>query len=144
MSKFVYLSGYMNNDVPETKDWRNTASDYLSFEGIDTLDPWRGKTSSNGKINLEKKEPRLLIDRDFNDCQRSDIILINLNQYGIQRQMIGTLAELGWAWALRKPTVIFAKEGEPNLNHPFVCGIATVVCNSLQEAIEWVVFLAKD
>ena len=142
--KKVYLSGYMNAEVHATKEWRDLATNVLSPRGIRTLNPWRGKSFSYYTDSTQLTSPRLLVDRDLTDMVNSDVILINLNDYGIQRQMVGTLAELGVAGILHKPTVIFADEGDPILSHPFPQGIGTKVCNSLAEALNWVIWLTQE
>lgn len=80
----------------------------------------RGKTYLEG---LEKIEvyyndkilscPRGIMTRDYNDCTRADVVIINL--WGAKHVSIGTVMEMAWAWDRRIPIIaIMEKEGNPH------------------------------
>ena len=57
--------------------------------------------------------------RDFNDVKRCDAILVNL--LGAKSASLGTVMELGWAYALQKPVVVAIEPiGNPHDRHPMI------------------------
>lgn len=70
--------------------------------------------------------------RDHNDVQRSNGLLVNLT--GADRVSIGTMIELGWADAYRKPVVIAMEEG--NIHWHAMVRDRGLVVSTLEEATE--------
>jgi hypothetical protein len=68
-------------------------------------------------------------------------MLLNFTEL-LTRQSIGTWTEYGWAWILNKPVVIVSQLPEI-LEHPFVWKRAARLCDDMDSAINYLVYLLK-
>jgi nucleoside 2-deoxyribosyltransferase len=77
-----------------------------------------------------------IVTRDRFDVRSCDVMLVNLLQAEIRRQVsIGTMVEIGWADAWRKPMVlVWNKERNPH-RHLFLDGLCTYHTDKLEEGI---------
>ncbi len=143
MEFLLFLSGPIIGCTYEgCSDWRNYVANKLP-SNIQAISPMRGKEFlSNqgviGKENLRENTSSLITSsgittRDRFDIARCDVVLMNL--IGATQITIGTMIELGWADAYRKP-VVLAIEKQNIHHHPIVCGIAGFVVPTLDEAIQ--------
>lgn len=66
------------------------------------------------------------------DCQRADLVLMNLEQ--ATRVSIGCMIEAGWADAARVPIILVAQPGNPHAGHPILEHLATWRVRTLEEA----------
>jgi nucleoside 2-deoxyribosyltransferase len=148
--KVVYLAGFISTDHPETFTWRQEAwqrllamfpLDQADFE---VLSPLRGKenlgsVTKDGGITTTKNTSRDIILRDFHDVKRSDVILVNLENYGSTRPLLGTIYELAWAWIFDLPVVaICSKDNYLMRNHPFVIETVGHYFETTKEACDFV------
>jgi hypothetical protein len=112
--------------------------EYLS--GLQTI-------SGHGREYLDLgplSAPAGVLCRDHWDCFRSDIILANL--LGAKAVSIGTVMEIAWAHAYRKPLVLVMEppgEGNPH-DHMMVTQAAAYRVSSLEAAFQVVVALADQ
>jgi len=126
----VYLAGPIaNTEAGVSLDWRGAAWMALTARNIECLSPMRAKeTLARQKIGDDFHAyedrgifftSRAIMTRDFNDVKRCDAILVNL--LGAEVASLGTVMELGWAYALQKPVVV-AIEPIGNLHdrHPMI------------------------
>lgn len=155
--KRVYLAGPIAGLTYEeaTLSWRDKVAKALDGyhlsdkgtipslqEGIQTFSPMRGKIflkgtgEAIGKQGYEQhpmSSMQGIIGRDRNDVMNCDLVFMNV--YGAEKVSIGTTVELGWADAFRKPVVLILNEGGVH-DHAFYKGLATYVCNSLEQGIQ--------
>lgn len=158
IKKRVYLAGPIAGLTYEeaTLSWRDKvaraldghypASDdpgsYTSVvTAIQTYSPMRGKIFLKGtgeKIGKQGYEQHPMssmqgiIGRDRNDVMNADLVFMNV--YGADKVSIGTTVELGWADAFRKPVVLILDKNGVH-DHAFYKGLATYVCDDLEEGI---------
>ena len=141
----VYLSGPITGLTYEgCSDWREYAEKWLHDRKISSLSPMRGYHGLKGHGAITDVAPKGLSDalaniqgivgRDRFDVQNCDFMLVNL--LGAKRVSIGTVIEVGWADAWRKPIVV-VMEPEGNLHeHGFIRHLATYRVTSLMEAMQ--------
>jgi hypothetical protein len=120
MSKFkVYLAGPIAGlTFDGAQDWRDEVTEMLASE-IACYSPLRNKQflRNSGVITQTAyanpmASDRGIMTRDHFDCQTSDAIFVNL--LGAERVTIGTVMEIAWGFAYRKPVVV-AMEPTNNL-----------------------------
>ncbi len=133
MSKSVYLAGSITGlTYDQGQDWRLPAIEWLQAYGIEGRSPLRCKEFLReiGEITdhrtLEVQNPLSsdagIVTRDRNDVMTCDAVLMNL--LGAKSVSIGTMIEIGWADAFRKP-LILVMENEGGLHeHAMVRGLA--------------------
>jgi nucleoside 2-deoxyribosyltransferase len=138
-NKLVYLAGPITGLTYEgATNWRQYAIKKL--KPIFGLSPMRGKDylleersiSATGYDQTLSRD-QAIIARDRFDCQRADLIIVNL--LGATRVSIGTMVELGWADAARVPVVLIMEKGNVH-DHTFVNQLAGFRAESLDEAID--------
>jgi len=140
----VYLCGTITQN-PKHLDWRNAATDMLRDYNIDVLNPVRGKNPSDWrKDGLDSKDTPYanggFVARDRRDVVcRCDAMLLYF-QDKLDRQSIGTWWEAGWASLLGKPIVVCSELPEV-VEHPFVWRQVAKICPTLDDAVEYLVFL---
>ncbi len=139
-TKSVYLAGPITGlTYAGCTDWRDHASDELAKHGITCYSPMRAKEylSSKGKlIGSYEDHPTAtakgITSRDRFDVQTCDLVIMNL--LGAERVSIGTMIEVGWADAWRKP-IVLATEKQNIHTHPMLSEIASFTVHSLADAI---------
>lgn len=145
--KTIYLCGNISSD-PETYRWRGRATKLL--KGYNVIDPvtnrfnkqlldFHGSDPTVFTITAIKRSQRILITRDFNLVQSSDIILANLKLITPEKPPIGTLFELAWAWYLRKSVIAIIGDNLYS-KHPFTASMFSATASDLEEAVQ----LIKD
>jgi nucleoside 2-deoxyribosyltransferase len=141
--KIIYLAGLISTAYPETHTWRLIAQDALQ-EHATVLSPLRGKSdlfekSKDGGITDPNLSSGDVILRDYGDIQQADIMLVNLESYGSTRPMVGTIAELAWAWERRIPIVAIASSSNKLMRtHPFIVSMVTRFFDNLDDGIDHV------
>jgi nucleoside 2-deoxyribosyltransferase len=139
----------------EATDWRDVAREWLDARNIVAISPMRGKEylSSLKTISGHGREylglgplsaPAGVLTRDHWDVFRSDVILANL--LGAKAVSIGTVMEIAWAHAYRKPVVLVMEpqeEGNPH-DHMMITQAVGYQVPSLEAALELVVVLADQ
>ena len=143
----VYLCGTITPD-PIHLDWRKDAEEFFRIHGIGVLSPVRGKSPSDWhKDGLEGNDDQVyskggFVARDLRDIEElADALLLYFPKAACpNRQSIGTWVELGIARSERVP-IIVASDMPEVVDHPFVYKLATRVCSTLDEAMEYTRFL---
>lgn len=143
----VYLAGAIAGmQFDDATDWRVQAKHLLGERGVEALDPMRAKVAlaSKGKISTSFHDyekcgafftSRGIMTRDFNDVKTCDALLVNL--LGLTKPSLGTVMELGWAYALQKPAiVVIEREGNPHDNHPMIHEAMRFRVETMEEAID--------
>ena len=140
----VYLAGPIRgHSYNDANNWRERVRDSLP-NGVKVLSPMRDKEFLRRKRKIRDSYPdhplatdHAITTRDRADVMRCDVVLMNL--LGAGEVSLGTMAELGWADAWRKPVVLVMEaRGNPH-DHPFLRSIAGFVTDNLDEAIEMVI-----
>lgn len=106
----VYLAGPITGlDYNEGQDWRNEATELFGRK-MDCFSPLRYKQylRAEGKLSFGYKNilstDRGIMARDHHDCMTSDLVFVNL--LGAKEPSKGTIMEIAWAYAYRKPLVV--------------------------------------
>lgn len=146
MRPLVYLCGTITQD-PKHLEWRKQATAMLADYGIDTLSPVRGKNPNDWrKDGLDSTNTPYasggFVARDKRDVARCDAVLLAFWE-PLDRQSIGTWWEAGWASEMGKPIVVCSELPEV-VEHPFVWRQAAKICPTLDDAVEYLVFLLGD
>lgn len=109
----VYLGGPITGKTfDDANRWRRLAAEELCKYGIRCLSPLRGKDALKSKGVLHgtsyEGSPLTLskgfVARDRFDVSRSDVVLLNFSD--ATSVSIGTMVEVGWADAARRPIVM--------------------------------------
>lgn len=140
MSKpLVYLAGPIAARTYEgAVSWRESVRAALAPD-IGCLSPMRGKESIQFTPGLPGVEyhvrdvlvsHRTIVARDFSDVIRCDLVLMDLTLSG---PSIGTMVELGWAHACRKPVIAWIGAAEQP-THPFLSVLPSAFVATLEEA----------
>ena len=146
----VYLCGTITTD-PVHLDWREEAERKLAPHGIGVLSPIRGKDPKDWKADgtdAIRPVPYAnggFLPRDKRDVrERSDAVLIFFPASAApDRQSIGTWSEFGWATAWDIPVVVASDIPEVT-GHPCIWRQAAQVTETLDQAIEYLVFLLGE
>lgn len=147
-----YLAGPISGVSWEAAaSWRRLAAERLAQYGVEAIDPLRHIADSvrlslqhtetlSGERALKTAYPewlwtqeRAIVHRSLYDVRRSQVVLANV--LGARERSVGTIAEVAVAHEHRTPVVLVVEEGNPH-DHPFLLELATVVTESLDEAIE--------
>jgi nucleoside 2-deoxyribosyltransferase len=140
MTKIIYLAGPITGLSYEgATSWRQYAIEKL--KPIFGLSPMRGKDylldkqclAAEGYSDTVLSTPKAITARDRFDCQRADLLIINLA--GAQRISIGTMIEIGWADSKRIPIILVMERGNVH-EHAMVSETCNFIVNTLDEAID--------
>jgi hypothetical protein len=140
----IYLSGYIGGPkvIDKCVAWRRQIVDfYNNYKGkkypLLWMDPLNGKDfSSLDENGLKSNIPsHAIIHRDFQCIVRSDLVIVNMDTFGESRPLIGTIAEIAWAWDRRIPIVMITDEAIYK-EHPFTAYFASHVVSSVEELLE--------
>lgn len=146
LTKTTYLAGPMTGlTFRQANGWRVYACDYLAKYGITALSPMRGSTTlKDGDIIDAYYEveglggENAVVSADRSDVMRSDVILFNFTIS--PRVSIGSIAEVSWADAWRKPVVAVLPKGNIH-DHPFIRSLCQFKYQTLDEALQTVLRL---
>ncbi|HBC44955.1 MAG: hypothetical protein UX08_C0013G0006 [Candidatus Collierbacteria bacterium GW2011_GWB1_45_35] len=119
-------------------DWREYVSQKLP-PFITAVSPMRGKKYLSQEKNVKASYEDIplssqkgIMTRDRMDVMRCDMILVNL--LGTEKVSIGSVMEVAWADAFRKP-VILVMEKDNLHSHPMLREAAGFIVSDLDEAI---------
>lgn len=150
----IYLAGGMSGLTwNEADTWRRDLAALLPE--VRCLSPMRCKREKL-KLREEKGNEGLLGDvieddpllsrrgiftRDFFDCTRADLVVVNLTDYtGKNLISIGTIFEIAWAWQARIPLVLILPSTlnkEINKHeHPFILEAADFRAENVEDAAD--------
>lgn len=140
MNKFMlYLAGPITGlAYGSTVNWRDYVKRNID-PGIVPLSPMRNKeylstetTVADSYESIATSSSRGITARDRFDCQRADAILVNF--LGVDKVSIGSVMEIAWADAARKP-IILVMDPESVHNHAMIRGVASFIVSTLDEGI---------
>ena len=143
--KTVYLAGPITGlTFDGCTGWRDYAIKRLAERGVQGLSPMRAKEylrqlesiSGTGKEYQHLgvfATPRGVMTRDFWDCTRCDIVLVNF--LGAKAVSAGTVMEIAWAYQRRTPIICaIEKTGNPH-DHMMIQEALGFSVETLDEAI---------
>lgn len=144
----VYLAGPITGlSYGGCTEWRVEVKEQLSDNNIDGLDPMRGKAYLSKEAQVADSYSDHTMSsinginvRDFNDCKRSDTILVNL--LGSQKVSIGTVMEIAWARAFQKPIVLVMEKG--NVHDHGMLTFGNIIVPTLEEGVSATIQLLKS
>lgn len=140
----VYTSSPINGlTFSEATGWRTYVASQLSPFNIRCASPLRDQEyrSYTGVLGSTTKEAGLLtasraiMTRDYFDCVRADMVLVNL--LGAKRVSIGTCMELAWAYQARIPVVLVMEPSNIH-NHPMITESVGWMVTTLDEGVHLV------
>jgi len=140
----IYLVGQISPKHPETYTWRERAVSKLSddFDLINPCsNPFNQKVLMRGNYAVTKEKRSfgidLLVPKDRRFVDLSDIAIVNMNHYDIEKPLLGSFFELAWYYDSPKKAVIaFADDlNDYQCQHPFVQKAVTTWCTDLTDAI---------
>lgn len=148
--KTVYLAGPVTDCTEgEAKDWREVVRERLHVYGIRSISPVRCEPARGERYTLSNQDPRFgtaraIASKNFADVQMCDMALCYMPQSMMKRRLsLGTLVELAWAHALRKPTILVS-EYPLLMDHPVVQACANWPLSTLDEACEVLIGILGD
>lgn len=143
-SQTVYLCGPITGgSLHEITGWRRTVAEALA-DAAQVIDPTHHSPDTTRRcesvLTRAMTEERLLhgrrtVERDQSDIQRSDVVLACF--LGTKSVSIGSVGELFWANAMRKPIVIVREEDNLH-NHDMLNAIAGWIFTDLEAGIRQV------
>ncbi len=127
-----YLAGFINGlKIKECTDWRFKIREYFALKDWDVniLCPLNGKELNTITADGLKScvPPKAIFARDYDAVAKSDLIIANLNTFGVNRTPTGTLSEIVLAWTMKKPIIVITDD-KNYIEHPF-----------MQEFVDWFV-----
>ena len=148
--KNVYLAGAITDCTEgEAKDWRAEVARQLWQHGIGSISPLRCEPIRGEHYSLSNADPRFgtaraIASKNFADVQMCDMILCYMPRAMMERRLsLGTLVELAWAHALRKPTILVSDYALLQ-DHPVVQACANWPLTTLDEACEVLIGILGD
>jgi len=119
----VYLAG------PVTGRTYHEANAWRTQIPFDVINPLRFNREDMSDKEAAFCGMKNIVRRNFHDVSRCDVVLAYLRTSVVS---FGSLYELAWAYALRKPTVVVCDWIH---DHPYLQEAADFRCNDLAEAI---------
>lgn len=148
----VYLAGPIEKELENTNPhsilWREEALSKFAEDSHtwDVRDPTRHKREKDSEGNWIFKKDRAnsfafnsyyIFSSDLDDIDDSAILIVNLTK--LDSLSVGTLFEIGYAYANHKLLIviadIFLKE------HPFIKESANIIVSSVAEAVDACIYL---
>jgi len=144
----IYLAGYISGAViKECSEWRKRLrivyDNWIDKEGqkrrypICWIDPLNGEDFAEISPDGLKGvlPPHAIVHKDYRSIEICDIVVVNMDTFGQQRPLIGTICELAWAWNKNKP-IIMITDDPVYMTHPFLEYFASWVVPSVDVLIE--------
>ena len=148
--KTVYLAGAITDcNNGEANDWRRRLTLLLARTGIKGISPLRCEPLMGERYTLTNQDPRFgtaraIASKNFLDVQTCDMTLCYMPKALNERRLsVGTLIELAWAHALRKPTILVSDYSFVT-EHPVVQANASWVLGTMDEALDVIVGVFGD
>lgn len=139
MQKSVYLAGPITGQsFTDATDWRDQAMQVFESAGVQAFSPLRAKTYLQQEHSIGDcyndtvmSSQRGIFARDSYDCMNCDLVFVNL--LGAERVSIGTVMEIAWAWAFRKPVVLVMEPTENLHDHAMIREACPLTTHTLED-----------
>ena len=138
----VYLAGPITGlSYDGCTDWREAVIQQLEQFNIDGVSPMRHKDYLLDKTSIADEyhdkvlsSQRGIFARDTWDVQRTDATFVNL--LGASNVSIGTVMEISWAWAARKPIVLVMEQNGNIHDHAMLREACPFRVNTIDEGVD--------
>jgi nucleoside 2-deoxyribosyltransferase len=137
----VYLAGFIHGSVLEKcKSWRKRIRDfYTNYKGAEYpivwFDPMNGEEGVSQDGLSSNIPANAIVSRDYQCVVKCDIVVVNMDTFGADRPLTGTMIELGWAWEHKK-TIIMITNERKYFEHPFFKCMVSNFVESIDELLE--------
>ncbi|MCD9019146.1 nucleoside 2-deoxyribosyltransferase [Parachryseolinea silvisoli] len=149
MEKYIYLAGPISGQKKaDAEDWRSVVSSKVASD-IVCLSPLRDRTDFSSISHHRTPESTRtdllhgiqIVARDRMDIMRCDLVLVNvLNHESIS---IGTVGEIFWADAFRKPVIII-KNISSVYNHSMLDALCQWRFSTIEEGVDKINILLSN
>jgi nucleoside 2-deoxyribosyltransferase len=124
--------GWRRQVVEHYSNWKGTGKPYRDLE---FLDPCNGE-SNVSKDGLSSNLPkRVILDKDYNAIKKCDLFVGNMDNFGVDRPLLGTTMEIAFAYSFHKPIILITKE-KVYREHPFVSQMVSWYFETVEEMLE--------
>ena len=138
MTHSIYLSGPISEvSLNIAQEWRASFEEAVQQVGsplIRCINPMRFRLTTP----MSTEDPTYITSRDRFDVQRADLLVVNfLYQPHQETISIGSVIEMAWADAWRKPIIMAVPVNWKSrlFTHPFIQDIVTTIVYTEQELI---------
>ena len=134
----IYLAGPITGcTYGETVDWRQQI--IKALPEIQCFSPMRYKSylESEGVLGKSYEQIPMSSAKGITNRDRFDVMnchAVFMNLVGATKISAGTMIEVGWADAFRKPIILISEPGNIH-DHPMVNEIAAYRVNTLEEGV---------
>ena len=131
----IYLSGAMGSlSFEEQSKWRNQVINAIQYNYDCKKKPeFFNPVNYFNFEEVKYRSEREVMEFDLNALRKSDLIIVNFND----PSSLGTCAELAIAYEMKIPIIGINKDGKKL--HPWLTEFTLRMCDSLKEAVEYVV-----
>jgi len=143
----IYLAGYIQGRViNQCTEWRKKVREHYDHwkkqEGnkkrypITWLDPLNGEDFAEISPDGLKSPipPHAIVHMDYKCVNDADLIVVNMDTFGEDRPLTGTICELAWAWDKKIPIIMITNE-KKYINHPFLSYFASWIVPDIDTLI---------
>jgi len=133
----VYLAGFINSsNMKECSAWRQSLRETYQYRMTGYDIEWSDPTKDNV---CHLTYPNAIVHHDYSLLSQSNLIIANLDTFGYERPLTGTIAELAWAYQQRKPIITIISEDKAKefySNHPFIRVFSSFIVESVDDIIK--------
>jgi nucleoside 2-deoxyribosyltransferase len=146
MEPSVYLAGPISGcTYGAAVDWREAVTTDLARYGIACFSPMRAKEyladqkvltgHPDAYTGMGLSNPKGICTRDRFDCQRCDLVLLNLlPAEETEIVSIGSMIEVGWCDSARNPLIVVMNESNVHY-HAMVTELAGYIVRDVESAV---------
>jgi hypothetical protein len=141
----IYLVGYIQGRVIDQcvawrkrirdhyDNWKETGNPYP----LRWLDPCNGSEIYNISLDglTSDMPPHAIVHKDYMCVEKSDLIIANMDTFGEERPLTGSICELAWAWDKHKPIIMITNEDKYK-KHPFLAYFASWIVPTVDELLD--------
>lgn len=130
----IYLAGFIQGSkIKECAEWRiKIREHYNNWKGnkypINWLDPLNsGEMDTISDDGLTSILPtNMIVHKDYMAVKRADLIVVNMDTFGEDRPLTGTICELAWAYQMFTPIIMITQDRK-YIYHPFLKTFSSVI-----------------
>jgi nucleoside 2-deoxyribosyltransferase len=140
----IYLAGFIQGTViDKCIAWRKQIRDHYDnwkgqgSYGICFLDPLNGEHFNEiSPDGLKGSLPsNAIVHKDYHCVKNADLIVCNMDTFGQERPLIGTMFELAWAYEFRKAVVLIT-DNHVYEQHPFLTNTVSWYVKNVDELLD--------